>query len=116
MTELICISCPKGCHLKVDEQNNYIVTGASCKKGIEYGVNELKNPKRIVTSTVAIKNATLPRCSVKTDVPIPKNKIMEVMEVLKNTSVTSPIRIGDIIIRDICSTGANIVSTRNIFR
>ena len=25
MTELICIVCPKGCHLKVDEENGYAV-------------------------------------------------------------------------------------------
>ena len=24
MRELICITCPKGCHLKVDEENGYI--------------------------------------------------------------------------------------------
>ena len=23
MTDLICIVCPKGCHLKVDEENGY---------------------------------------------------------------------------------------------
>ena len=26
MKELICIVCPKGCHLKVDETNDYSVT------------------------------------------------------------------------------------------
>ncbi len=114
MTELICISCPKGCHLKVDEQNNYTVTGASCEKGIEYGKTELKNPRRIVTSTVIIKNANLPRCSVKTDAPIPKEKIMDIMEVLKNTSITSPVKVGDVIIEDVCATGANIVSTKSM--
>ena len=25
MTDLICIVCPKGCHLKVDEENGYKV-------------------------------------------------------------------------------------------
>ncbi len=27
MKELICIVCPNGCHLKVDEENGYNVTG-----------------------------------------------------------------------------------------
>ena len=27
MKELICIVCPKGCYLRVDEENGYAVTG-----------------------------------------------------------------------------------------
>ena len=37
MKELICITCPKGCHLKVDEEHGYTVTGNSCPRGEEYG-------------------------------------------------------------------------------
>ena len=36
MKELICITCPKGCHLKVDEET-FEVTGNGCEKGAEYG-------------------------------------------------------------------------------
>ena len=38
--ELICISCPMGCHLtvNVDEKK---VTGNSCKRGEIYGLNEV---------------------------------------------------------------------------
>ena len=54
MTELICITCPKGCHLSVDEKNDYAVTGNSCPRGVEYGKSELLHPVRVVTSTVRI--------------------------------------------------------------
>ena len=37
MRELICITCPKGCHLKVDEENDYKVTGNGCPRGAIYG-------------------------------------------------------------------------------
>ena len=40
MTELICIVCPRGCHLQVDEANGYAVTGNSCPRGAEYGRQE----------------------------------------------------------------------------
>ena len=33
MKELICITCPRGCHLKVDEENDYKVI--DCLKTIE---------------------------------------------------------------------------------
>ena len=29
MTELICITCPKGCHLRVDEEKGFAVTGTA---------------------------------------------------------------------------------------
>ena len=40
MKDLICIMCPKGCHLKVDEEHGYTVTGNRCPRGAEYGHNE----------------------------------------------------------------------------
>ena len=52
MKELICIVCPQGCHLKVDEENGCAVTGNSCPRGAEYGKAELTHPTRVVTSTV----------------------------------------------------------------
>ena len=54
MKDLICIMCPKGCHLKVDEEHGYTVTGNRCPRGAEYGHNELKNPTRVITSTVRL--------------------------------------------------------------
>ena len=41
MTNVICIVCPKGCHLSVDEENDYAVTGFGCERGREYGKKEL---------------------------------------------------------------------------
>ena len=49
MTNLICITCPKGCHLTVDEENDYKVTGNACPRGAEYGRNEMLHPVRVIT-------------------------------------------------------------------
>ena len=51
MANIICIVCPKGCHLTVDE-STLAVTGNACPRGAEYGKNELTHPVRVVTSTV----------------------------------------------------------------
>ena len=51
MKEIICITCPKGCHLKVDEET-FAVSGNACPRGAVYGANELRSPVRVVTSTV----------------------------------------------------------------
>ena len=80
MKELICIVCPQGCHLKVDEENGCAVTGNACPRGAEYGKMELTHPTRVVTSTVRCEGGLYPRCPVKTDRAIPKELIFQVME------------------------------------
>ena len=79
MKELICIVCPKGCHLKVDEEKDFAVTGNGCPRGAEYGKIELTHPTRVVTSTVRCVGGAHPRCPVKTDGAIPKGLIREAM-------------------------------------
>lgn len=114
MKELICICCPRGCHLQVDESNNYRVIGNSCQRGEEYGKNECIAPTRIVTSTVTVTDGVYPRCPVKTAQPIPKDKIFAVMEVLNSLRLTAPVTSGQVIVSDVAGTGVAIVTTRNV--
>ncbi len=114
MTELICITCPKGCHLKVDEKNDYAVTGNSCPRGAEYGRNELKNPKRVVTSTVRTNSAEHPRCPVKTNGAIPKGKMFDAMQLLNDVVLAAPVKVGDVVIKDLFGTGIDFVACKNI--
>ena len=118
MEKLICIGCPKGCELsvKLDGKKVVEVTGHSCKKGEEYAIKEVTNPTRIITSTVIVKNGTgiNSQVSVKTEKDIPKAKIFDVMEQLKGVSVSAPVKIGDVIIKNVAETGVDIVATRNI--
>ncbi|MFA6796202.1 MAG: DUF1667 domain-containing protein [Bacilli bacterium] len=113
MKELICISCPRGCHLKVDEKT-LEVTGNSCPRGKIYGISEVTNPVRIITSTVKISGASSPRVSVKTDKPIAKNKMFEVMKLLDKVELKSPVNIGDIVLSNILGTDVNIVVTKKM--
>ena len=113
MAELICIVCPKGCHLKVDE-TTFAVSGNSCEKGAEYGANELRNPTRTLTSTVKLENGVPPRCPVRTSAPIPKGKMFEAMAVLEHCSLAAPVRIGQVAVENILGTGADVIVTRNI--
>lgn len=116
MTNLICIVCPKGCHLSVDEENDYRVTGFDCPRGEAYGKKELLNPTRVVTSVVRIGSAALPCCPVKTSGEIPRDQIMKAMDLLKPVRLQAPVAIGDVVVKDICGTGINWVATRNIPR
>ena len=114
MKELICIVCPKGCHLKVDENNDYSVTGNSCPRGVEYGKKELIAPTRVITSTVKVRGAIYSRCPVKTAAPIPKELIFDAMKLLNDVELESPARVGDIVVEDICGTGIAFVAARNL--
>ena len=114
MKELICIVCPQGCHLKVDEENGYAVTGNSCPRGAEYGKAELTHPARVVTSTVRCEGGLYPRCPVKTDRAIPKELIFQVMEALEGVALTAPVTVGQVVIENVCGTGASIVATRSM--
>ena len=114
MKELICIVCTQGCHLKVDEENGCAVTGNSCPRGAEYGKMELTHPTRVVTSTVRCEGGLYPRCPVKTDRAIPKEKMFEVMRALEDITLTAPVQVGQIIIENVCGAGANVVATREL--
>lgn len=114
MKELICIVCPKGCRLTVDEARGYAVTGNSCPRGAEYGKTELTHPTRVVTSTVRCTGGAHPRCPVKTDRPIPKELIFDAMAVLDTVELHAPVRAGDVVVADVCGTGASFIATRSL--
>ena len=72
---LTCIGCPLGCALKVTiDGENVTVTGNTCKRGADYGAKEVTHPMRIVTSTVCVKNGTIPMVSVKNSTGYSKGK------------------------------------------
>lgn len=113
MKELICIVCPKGCHLQVDENSGFAVTGQGCPRGEAYGKTEMTNPTRVVTSTVCIEGAPYRRCPVKTDRPVPKRTVFQVMDEIAKVHLQAPVTVGKVLVKDICGTGANLVATCN---
>lgn len=112
--ELTCIGCPMGCSLKVEVENNEIlsVTGNTCKRGDIYARKELTNPTRIVTTTVRVKGKEM--VSVKTKTDIPKGKIMDCLKEMKNIEVEAPVHIGQVIIEDVAGTGVPVIATKEI--
>jgi CxxC motif-containing protein len=112
MKEFICIVCPRGCRLSVDEQLN--VTGNKCNRGVSYVLNELKDPKRMLTSTVKINSKLVHRLPVITSSEISKDKIFAVMEEINKVEVTAPIKIKDVIIKNVLNLGVDVIATRSI--
>ncbi len=117
---LTCIVCPNGCELEVVWENeggvpaNITVTGNKCPRGVEYAEQELKNPMRTIASSVNLEGGVMPLVSVRVTGPIPKGKIMDVMDAIRATSVKAPVKIGDVVIADVLGLGVDVVATRNV--
>ncbi len=97
--------------MTVDEETME-VKGNSCKRGREYAEAEVKNPVRTLTTTVKVTNRKDTVVSVKTKTPVAKGKIFDVIAEIKKLSVTAPVKIGDVLLKDIA--GTDIVITKNI--
>ena len=116
--EIICISCPLGCYLTVNHNQNKVknVIGNRCSLGLNYAKKEILNPERTLTTTVKVSNGNLPLVSVKTSQPIPKNKIFDAMKLLAKIKIDAPVEIGEKIIQNIFDTNANVIATKNIIK
>ena len=106
MKDLICIMCPKGCHLKVDEEHGYTVTGNRCPASQRASATQL--------STVRLRSKSACRLPVKTDGQIPKYMMEEAMRLLDKVEVTAPVHVGDVVVDNIFRTGVHFVATKTV--
>lgn len=113
--KITCIICPAGCEIEVKKEDDEItnVSGYGCLKGKEYATEEAKAPKRVVMSVVKCREGEMPTVSVKTNRPIPKKEIGNVMEEISEVEVKAPVKIGDVIIENVAGTKADVVATRH---
>jgi NADPH-dependent 2,4-dienoyl-CoA reductase/sulfur reductase-like enzyme/CxxC motif-containing protein len=109
-----CIVCPNSCRLTVWEDSEIHVEGHKCKRGLEYGANEFKNPMRMITTTVAVKNGSLTRLPVISQGEVPKNKLKDCLNELYSFVASAPITRGEIIIKNICGTGVDVIASRSM--
>lgn len=110
---LICIICPRGCALSVEGEGEALtVSGNACPKGSEYAIKECTNPVRTVTATIRVANRYNCMACVKTVTPVAKEKMMDVMQILRSVNVEAPLSIGDVVLKDVC--GSDIVVTKAV--
>ncbi len=114
--EITCIICPIGCRMMVEYKDETIlnIEGFECKKGKKYGSEELLNPVRTLTTTIAVKDGEIPLVSVKTDKPIQKDKLFEVMDFISGIEVDAPVKLGDVLVENILGLKTDILATKNV--
>lgn len=111
----ICIICPKSCHLKVKPTNQGIeVSGYGCKRGLAHGEKEYLNPSRMLTTTVVVNHPSIKRLPVVSSDEIPKNKMEACLRILYEQKVSIPVKCGDVIVKNICDTGVDILASRTL--
>ena len=111
-----CICCPLGCQLEVSfDEGGAIseVTGYTCARGKEYAAEEAVRPVRMVTA-IACAEGSLEPLSVKTERPVPKDSIPDVLAAIRDLRLEAPIRAGEVLVEDACGTGVAIVATKSI--
>lgn len=117
--ELTCIGCPLGCALRVelnDAGEVVSVSGNTCKRGEEYGRREVTAPVRMVASTVRVTGGKAAVVPVRTATDIPKGKIFDCMDEIRNAVVAAPVKIGDVVIENVAGTGVSIVASKAVER
>jgi len=113
---LTCIICPLGCKIEVELSDGKVfnIEGNACDRGLSYAKEECTSPKRVLTTLVRVKGGLLPVTSVKTTKPIPKALIFTVQKELSSIVLEAPLDIGNVVMRNILDTGADVVVTRSI--
>ena len=111
-----CIVCPNGCEMEAEyEGTNVIsVTGNLCPKGRDYVTQELVDPRRTIASSVIVKGGILPLTSVRTNRAIPKDRIFDVMAEINKVTLTAPVHIGDVVIKNVLGLGSDVIVTKHI--
>ena len=114
--EIICTVCPRGCHVMVEGEGEQVlnVEGYSCKRGLEYASAEFAHPVRILTTTVKMNGTGNDLLPVRSNKPVPREKLMACMDVIRGIEVQLPVKRYDVIVADICGTGADIVATKTV--
>jgi CxxC motif-containing protein len=117
MKEILCITCPNGCRLKVEETpTGFSVTGNRCERGAAFAVTEMTNPKRTVTTTVRTAFPETPVLPVRTAGEIPKGRIRDLMRLLAKVTVTEKAGIGDAVVKDALGLGVDVIAASNVLR
>ena len=113
--ELTCIVCPLGCQMTVELSSGgdiLSVTGNTCPRGKQYAIDECTHPMRTLTTTAPTsRGGVIP---VKTATPIPKELIRACMEEINRQTVTLPAHVGEVVIKDLLGTGADVIVTANM--
>jgi len=115
---LICITCPKGCMLSVTHDGKTVVSVDDniCKRGVKYAKVELSDLRRMVVTTVWIKNGIHPLLPVYLATPFPRPRIHGLLKELCTVELSALVQMGAMVVKDALGTGIDIIASRDMGR
>lgn len=113
-----CIVCPNGCEIEAEYEGTQVrsIAGNLCPKGRDYVVQELLDPRRTIATSVRVLDGTMPLASVRLTHAIPKDRIFDAMGEINRQTLAAPVRIGDVVIKNILGLDSDVIVTRNVGR
>lgn len=111
-----CIICPNGCEIETEYEGSQVlsITGNLCRKGHTYVTQELSDPRRTIATSVRVEGGTMPLASVRLTKAIPKDRIFDVMHEINRQTLSAPVHIGDVVIKNILDLDSDVIVTKNI--
>jgi len=114
-TKIICVACPKGCRLRVSRQGEtLVVSDQGCKRGEEYAIQEMTDPRRMVATTVRLSVGPHPLLPVFTSAPFPKAKIPLLLQELRKMELSKKVKMGQPVLINALDTGIDILASRDV--
>lgn len=115
----ICLRCPQGCEVQTmlgpnDEILN--ISGNRCKLGKEYVEQEIRDPKRVLPTSVRVRNGERPMVPVWTPEPIPKGLLLELAAESRRIEIEAPVHVGDVVLDDWRGLGVRLVASGEVKR
>ena len=118
MKSVDCIVCPKSCRIQVRGSlkpgKKPEVSGQECSRGNKYAISEISDPRRIFTSTVAVKNGEIKLVPVRSSKPIRKAEWKKGRDIINGLRITAPIGFGKVLIEDFTEKNVNLIAAREI--
>ncbi|MCD6302357.1 MAG: DUF1667 domain-containing protein [Anaerolineae bacterium] len=112
--DLICVTCPVGCTLKVILDGDEIVEvrDAGCRRGEAFARKELTDPRRMLASTVRVAGGLYPLVPVRSSEPLPKALLLPTARLLREVVLRAPVAEHQIVLKDVLDSGVSIVTSR----
>lgn len=116
LREFTCIMCPQGCTIEVEVEGTEVrsVSGNRCPKGKAYVTQEIVDPQRNIASSVLVRGGELPLASVRLTKTIPKARIFDVMDQIRQVTVDAPVEAGTVVIHDVLGLGSDVIVTKTV--
>jgi CxxC motif-containing protein len=115
--KFVCVGCPIGCYLELEHEGDEIieVAGYDCKRGAKYAKQEFTDPRRALSTTVAITGAVWARLPVKTTGQVPKDRVLEAARAIHEIRCRAPVEAGQVLLEGLLGeAGLDVVATRSM--